>query len=495
MFVTPKQMQALERLTDESGVSYAEMMERAGTALAAAVRKHAPRAKTVALLAGTGNNGGDCYVAAHVLHAAGWKVQVIAPFGPPKTEIALAAAERAKADGIAIRETPNRSTTTAKVLVDGLFGTGFHGDLPEAAIPLLAPREGQLHVAADIPSGGNAATGHVAEGTFAADVTVTFGMEKIGMAQYPLREYCGVIETADIGIPKEAYEKLSFPPIKTCKAERAAATLPDWKPDDHKNCHGHLLVVAGSVRMRGACVLAVEAAMRSGVGLQTAATAEAALQAICMRVPEVMCMPLETDEWGFLLNEENHTMLRASLWRKAGLCIGCGMGVTENTRNLTKFLLEESECPVVIDADGLNCLKDHIEWIPRGRTVLTPHPGEAARLLGVTTAEIQADRPAAARRLAERTGAVVVLKGAGTIVTDGVRMAVCLMGNAGMARAGSGDVLAGITGSFLSQGLAPYEAACTAVALHAAAGDAAAAKYPHRYMLPQDLINALSEVL
>jgi NAD(P)H-hydrate repair Nnr-like enzyme with NAD(P)H-hydrate dehydratase domain len=174
--------------------------------------------------------------------------------------------------------------------------------------------------------------------------------------------------------------------------------------------------------------------------------------------------------------------------------IGCGLGQTEETAALTKFLLDTSTCPVILDADGLNIASHHIEWIPKGRTVLTPHPAEAARLLGITADEVQADRPGAARRLAKKTGAVVVLKGAGSIVTDERFMAVCNAGNPGMAKAGSGDVLAGILGALAAQRMSLFDAAYTAVMLHAAAADAAAAEMPRGYMLPQDTIAYLQEV-
>ncbi len=495
MLVTPKQMQMLEQLTDAGGISYAEMMERAGCALAEHIANSDAAEHSVVFLAGTGNNGGDCYVAAARLSQAGWRVQVLAPFGEPKTEISRNAAEQARRCGAAVVHEADDFLENASVVVDGLFGTGFHGVLPQAAMQLLAPREGQLRIAVDIPSGGSGLTGSVSEGTFQAHTTVTFGAVKLGMSQYPLRSFCGEIICAEIGIPADAFQQLSPPAAALLTYEKMRASLPSLRPDTHKNSRGHLLTVAGSVRMRGACVLASAGAMRSGCGMQTTAGAEPALQAICAGMPEIMCLPLDVDEQGFFLDTENHSILSEALCGKTALLIGCGMGVTKNTRNLTKFLLAESHCPVILDADGLNCVSSCIEWIPKGRTILTPHPGEAARLLGMTVAQVQEDRPSAARLLAGKSGAVVALKGAGTIVTDGIRMAVCTDGNAGLARAGSGDVLAGITASLAAQGMALYDAACTAVELHAYAGDVAAAKLPMGFMLPQDVIAALRDVL
>ena len=493
MLVTPKQMQMLEKLTDESGVSYAEMMERAGHALADFLIQNYGDCESFLFLAGNGNNGGDCYVAAYYLNFYHKQIQILAPMGEPKTEISQNARDRAIKAGIMIKSEPDSFLENAEVLIDGIFGTGFRGELPQKIQELFSGHEDQIRIACDIPSGGNGATGAVSAGSFAAYDTVTFGAEKIGMSQYPLRKYCGEIHVADIGIPKNAFQKIE--PVHRLQLSEIRENLPYRQPDAYKNQFGHVLAVAGSVRMRGACILAVTAAMHSGAGLLTCASAEQVLTAVSITLPEAMCLPLQTDKDGFFLNTENHEILAQALKNKQACVIGCGMGVTESTRNLIKFLFSNSSCPIILDADGLNAIAGCIELIPEGRTILTPHMGEAARLLKTEVSEIQKDRISAARKLAEITKAVVILKGAGTIVTDGLQTAVCNLGNAGMARAGSGDVLAGITGAFAAQGLGLYQAACTAVTVHAAAGDAAAESLPDRYMLPQDLIRSLKDIL
>lgn len=496
MLVTPEQMKLLEGLTSQSGISYKEMMERAGKALADVITERCQEHRRVLFLAGSGNNGGDCYVAAYYLKIAGFHPEILAPLGRPRTEIARAALDRAKEAGIPVyAEAYDFLFTEPDLVVDGLFGTGFKGELPANIRQLLSKTDGKIHIACDIPSGGNGASGSVSEGTVRAAITVTFGAEKLGMRQYPLCEYCGEIILADIGIPAEVFSQIDPPPIEVLTLEQAQNVLSDRRPDAHKYLNGHLLAVAGSTRMRGACVLAVTAAMRSGVGLVTCASAEAALAAVTGRVPEVLCLPMMTDAEGFFSFADNQELLEQSLEGKQAILLGCGMGVTEDTQKLTELLLKKSTCPVILDADGLNAVSSCIEWIPKGRTILTPHPGEAARLLGCSTAEVQADRPGAAVKLARETGAIVVLKGAGTLITDGNRMAVCNLGNAGMARAGSGDVLAGITASLVAQGVPLYDAACAAVTFHAVAGDIVASDLPERYMLPQDIIVALQEIL
>ena len=493
LLVTPDSMRTLEALTDAAGVSYREMMLRAGKALAMCIESQSAPQRSVCFLAGTGNNGGDCFVAAKHLWERGWETLVLTPLGSPRTDLAREMCELAVQAGVPVRTQDGDFQEDADIVVDGLFGTGFRGTLPEAAQTLLAPREGQVRIACDIPSGGSGLTGTVSPGTFRAHCTVTFGLKKLGMSQYPLRAYCGSVLIADIGTPPEVLTQIEG--ARLLRLEDVRTQLPVRPADAHKNTSGHVLSVCGSVRMRGACVLSALSAMRAGAGLVTVASAEHALSALAVKSPECMCMPLETDAQGFLLGEENFETLREVLPGKQALLVGCGLGITQGTRALLRMLLQESTCPVVLDADALNLAAQCRDMLPKGRCLLTPHPGEAARLLGTDTAAVQQDRPGAAAAIARETGCVTVLKGAGTIVSDGTRMAVCELGNAGMARAGSGDVLAGICAALTGQGMGLYEAACTAVTLHAAAGDACVRRLPERFMLPQDLIDSLREVL
>ncbi|MBR3631379.1 MAG: NAD(P)H-hydrate dehydratase [Oscillospiraceae bacterium] len=497
MYVTPQQMKQLEELTDRSGVSYGEMMSRAGHALAETIMERYPEKRCVLFLAGNGNNGGDCYVAARILGQKGWRPEILSPLGKPHTYIANTALELARQEGIPIyEEAYDFLFGEPEIVVDGLFGTGFRGELSPGMRSILARTEGKIRIACDIPSGGNALTGSVSEGSVPADLTVTFGAVKLGMTQYPLRSFCGEILTADIGIPADAFATLRPAGIRALdQAYLAEHPLTPYAPDAYKQKNGEILAVTGSKRMRGAAVLAVTAAMRSGAGMVTCAAPESVLSAVMNRTPEALCLPMEDDIDGFTLCEENKNALLASLPGKDVLLIGCGLGVTDETTELVKFLLQESRCTVILDADGLNAVSGCIDCIPKGRTILTPHPGEAARLLGTDTAAVQADRQNAALTLAERTGATVILKGAGTIVTDGREMAVCTLGNPGMAKAGSGDVLAGITAAIAAnQQLSIFDTACLAAAVHAAAGDAAA-QSSQRYMLPQDVILHLQEIL
>ena len=307
--VTPEQMRILEQRTDQAGISYAQMMENAGKALAEILLEEYPDKNNFLFLAGTGNNGGDCLVAAFYLKQAEKQAIIDLPLGEPKTEISQNAYQRILEHQISVRlekqvyaEENEGDFKTAEVIIDGLFGIGFHGELPKEFQNLLdkIARKDVSLVACDIPSGGDGLTGQVSSGTCSADLTVTFGAEKIGMSQYPLREYCGKIRVADIEIPDFAFSKIC--PACRLRPEYIKNQLPEREPTDYKNKFGHALVIAGSSRMRGACVLASVACMRSGVGLLTCASAEQALSALSVRLPESMCLSLKKDPEGFFLN-------------------------------------------------------------------------------------------------------------------------------------------------------------------------------------------------
>ncbi len=271
--------------------------------------------------------------------------------------------------------------------------------------------------------------------------------------------------------------------------------LPSISHSAHKNQRGHLLIVAGSRRMRGACLLASHSAMRSGVGMLTVASVEEVFTPLMTMIPESMCLPLHCDVEGFLLNIENHVLLTRYLSQKTALLLGCGMGLTESTRELVHFLLCTTSIPIVLDADGLNALDGKPEILPEQRCILTPHVGECARLLQCTPSEIQADREKAVLALARKAKNIVILKGEHTLISDGERISLCPYGNEGLARAGSGDVLAGLCGSLLAQGMELYTCACLAVCVHALAADMAREHRTVRTLLPHDILSYYRELL
>lgn len=284
--------------------------------------------------------------------------------------------------------------------------------------------------------------------------------------------------------------------METMTWEKVCAMIPVRRRDAQKGDFGRLLCLTGSGRMPGACMLSTEAALRSGAGLVTVATAPENVMRLAAAVPEAMWLPLETDSAGFFLNEKNHDMILPHLKLADALLIGCGMGVTAQTRELTKWVLETACCPVIVDADGLNCIADCIESVRREKTnwILTPHPGEMARLAGCSVAEVQAERVKAAQAFVRRVPVTLALKGAGTLVAQGERLMQNTTGNPGMSRGGSGDVLAGMTAGFAAQGMSAWNAACAGVYLHGAAGDLAARQFSEQAMLPRNILDCLPQL-
>lgn len=274
--------------------------------------------------------------------------------------------------------------------------------------------------------------------------------------------------------------------------------IPKRKADAQKGDFGRLLCITGSRNMPGACLLSTQAALRGGAGLVTVATAPENPMRLAAAAPEAMWLPLETDETGFLRSsDQNRKTLEKQLSRANAVLLGCGLGVTEETRRLVHWVLEQAVCPVVLDADGLNCAVSCIELSRRtGKDwILTPHPGEMARLTGRSIPQIQENRVETATQFAAAYPVTLALKGAGTLVAQGSRLAQNPTGNPGMSRGGSGDVLAGLIAAFAAQGIPSWETACAGVYLHGLAGDAAAAALSQQAMLPRDLLAYLPQVL
>ncbi len=278
--------------------------------------------------------------------------------------------------------------------------------------------------------------------------------------------------------------------------KQICSALPKRKRDAQKSDFGRLLCLTGSRNMPGACMLSTEAALRCGAGLVTVATAPENVTRLAATVPEAMWLPLQTNAQGFFLCEENQDLLLPHLTKAHAVLIGCGMGVTGSTRELTKWVLKTAPCPVIVDADGLNCIADCIESLKREETnwILTPHPGEMARLASCSVAQVQTDRTKAAQAFVQKNPTTLVLKGVGTVVAQGKQLAVNPTGNPGMSRGGSGDVLAGIIAAFAAQGIPAWKAACAGVYLHGSAGDLAARRFSEQGMLPRDIICCLPEL-
>ena len=492
--VTPLEMMKLEEQTNSAGINYDTMMENAGSGLAKHLAEIAVDkvCRTIVFLCGNGNNAGDCFVAASNL-ADSFSVIVCMISGVPKTRTAYTKFKRMKNVSIledqeqirqAVREHP--------LIVDGIFGIGFRGSLSpfvQELFGIIDADPEKFCIAVDIPSGGSGLNGAVVPGTPHCDATVTFGAAKMGLVLAPLSEYCGAIYLVDIGIPEEAFAQLKYP-VRRITAEYVHSELPPRPANAHKGMFGRLFCVAGSRNMPGAAILASKAALRCGVGLYCLGSDLDVCRLLVSQSPEAMMQPLPTDQDGMLTQQAVPKILEHG--RKSScVLIGCGLGQSEALKEVVSSLITHLECPIILDADGLNAIASCIDILHKAKAqiVLTPHPGEMSRLLHCSVDDIQKDRIAAAKRFANRfPNTVVVLKGAGTVVATSKHACINTTGNSGMSKGGSGDILAGMIASLTAQGIEPEVSAQISVYLHGLAGDCAAAEFSRRAMLPSDMI-------
>ena len=500
--VTAKQMQELDRLAAERyGVPTARLMERAGEQLLAALTAHFPPLsdKRILIVAGKGNNGGDGLVLARLLHQQQVAVDTYlaaersALRGPVKEQ--LSHLERI---GGRVKERSQWTVTqlrdaaaAADVMVDALLGTGLTAPVEGLYAELIdvMNHAGKPVVAVDLPSGINADTGGVMGVAVRARVTVTFALPKLGVLLYPGADYAGLVIIGDIGISEAAVSRLAITTEQITPAAISRA-LASRLPEQHKGDFGHLLVVAGSVGKTGAAALSALGALRSGAGLVTIAVPRSLNPILEGLVMEAMTVPVaETIDQ--TIAEDALKGLITLAKDKQAATLGPGLSLHAETQTVIRKLLPKLSCPTVIDADGLNAIAGHESVVAKRRApvVLTPHPGEMGRLLGCATAEIEQDRPAAAREAATRYRAWVVLKGAHTLLAapDG-RLWINTTGNPGMATGGTGDVLTGMIGGLLAQSLPLPDAAAAAVYLHGLAGDLAAQQVGEASLIAGDLL-------
>ncbi|UCE89734.1 MAG: NAD(P)H-hydrate dehydratase [Pseudomonadota bacterium] len=475
---TAQQVRELDRVAiEERGIAGAVLMERAGAAAFAVLRETWPQAARIAVLCGVGNNGGDGFVVARLAREAKLEVQVF-QLGDA-TRIAgdaFTAAQRLSEAGVSAEPWGDQQLAGFDLVVDGMLGTGLSGEVREpwrGAIDAVNAA-GTPVLALDIPSGLDADRGAVLGAAVRANATLTFIGAKQGMLTGAGPDCCGDLHFDDLQVPQETYTACT-PSAQRLDYTTLAPRLAPRARGAHKGHFGHVLVIGGEAGYTGAARMAGEAAARSGAGLVSIATRAAHAAALNATRPELMCHGVESAR-----------DLTPLLGRASVIAIGPGLGRSSWARTLLAAALE-CHCPLVVDADALNLLAD--EPARRDNWVLTPHPGEAARLLGQSAAEVQADRFAAVRALHERFGGVAVLKGAGTLIAqEGSAVRLCNEGNPGLASGGTGDVLTGIIAAFVAQGMAPLAASELAVCLHARAGDEAAAQGGPRGLLASDLL-------
>lgn len=466
---TTAQVRAFDAAAIAGGIPGIELMERAARAALDALRQRWPQAQHLCVVCGPGNNGGDGFLLAALARAAGLRVDVLATTESSGGDAGLARARLTREGGSSAPA--STSLPDADVYVDALFGSGLNRAPSGDAARLIAALNGQRRpvLALDVPSGLDADTGVAFDPCVRAAACVCFVAWKRGLFTAHGAGQCGGRSLATLDIPADVFRRDA--PDATLLVPQS---LPPRSRDSHKGRYGHVLAIGGDLGAGGAVRMCAEAAARVGAGLISVATREANVGAILAARPEVMPHGVHVPR-----------NLDPLLARASVLAVGPGLGQDEWGKGLWQAALDAGK-PTVLDADGLNLLAAQPRAVP-SLCVLTPHPGEAARLLGVSIDKVQADRFAAVRALAKQHQAVVVLKGAGSLVArpDG-RTAVCPWGNPGMASGGMGDVLTGTLAGLLAQGLSSWDAACLGVGLHARAGDLAA-RAGERGLLASDL--------
>ena len=502
-------MRLLESRAAEAGVSAESLMESAGLAVARSIahRLDGVRSKRIVVLVGPGNNGGDGMVAARYL--ADWGAVVT---------LYMTTARRREDKFEECRERRCRVVeasedlecwqlgsyvSLADLVLDAVLGIGAHPGLDpvlraifEAVGQMKPSSQHPLYAALDLPTGLDADTGECDDACFPADVTLALGAPKVGLLQFPGAGHAGSLETLPIGLPEGVDDGL---PLDLVDAPLAGGLLPPRRADSHKGSFGNVLVVGGHQRYVGAPVLAASAAYRVGAGLVSLAAPESVSRIAAAQLIEQVHAPLaETPDGG--VSREAAGAAREVLNAASAAVVGPGLGAGEpSVAFLRSLLLTEPAVPtpVVLDADALNILAEVYDWpsMLAVSAVLTPHPGEMGRLLGRPAHEVQVDRKGAAMASAQQWGQVVVLKGAHTVVAapDG-RVALSPFANPALATAGSGDVLAGVIGGLLAQGMERYDAAVAGVYLHGAAAERWSAANGSGGMLASDLLALLPRV-
>lgn len=476
-----------------------ELMARSGRAVAQLIKERLPKGASIVILAGKGNNGGDGYALA-ALVADCYKVCVYDVFSSGQSSEEgkhhLAVAKAAGVPILSLREAeePPENIRRADCVVDAIFGVGFRGELPDelyALCELLNAPKHPLIIAVDLPLGINADNGTAVQGAIHADITVVLSYMKLGLLSYPAREYVGEVVHASLDLPEEVESVLAVKNYLIDK-EYARLNLPVRAENTNKGTFGKLSIYAGSERYRGAASLALGAALRFGVGLCEYKGPRSLCDILFTVYPEAIYSPLDNIEQISMMLEREERF-QASL-------IGCGSDTGEMTEALVRGILTREGAPVILDADAINVLarladgKALLKNATR-KVILTPHPLELARLIGISVDEVQSNRIDIAKAFARECGVVLVLKGAATLVTDGDILLVNSTGSSALAKGGSGDVLAGALASLVAMGTDPIVASALAVYIHGLAADRLSMKYSTFGVTPSDLPLEMAQIL
>ena len=499
LLAEPSMISKIDNFASESlGIPKRTLMLRAAEAVAGAVRSYTPSGSHVIILAGKGNNGGDGYAAAHIL-MQDYNVKVYDVFaaGQRTDEGKFFLNSYLDAGGVVepllLNEEVLADIQTSDCIIDAVFGTGFAGELPKIASELaktLSSLEGKIIIAVDVPLGVNASDGSVIQGsTYRATATVSLGFVKPGLVSYPAKEYVGKLIYDNIGLHNNAVASNFAFDNYYIDCELASSVIPKREDNSNKGSFGKLFMITGSFDFPGAAHLSLEASLRAGVGYVTYLGEKSLCESLISKFPEAIYKPRSlralTPE---ILDEISELSAKHS-----ATLIGSGVSRSEGLRLILERLLDEDGSPVILDADAINVLSEDPE---KGRAliknstrriILTPHPLELSRISGIPTDEIQSNRLAVAKAFADENNCILILKGAATIVTDGRKTYINSSGSSALAKAGSGDVLAGFLASVVASGTDPLAAAALSVYFHGLAADVLAEELSVFGVTPSDL--------
>ncbi len=508
--VTAKMMRELDRKAiEEKGIPGIVLMENAGGGAAEVICRSFAKSLSqgAVVFAGSGNNGGDGFVIARHLINQELPVKVYLLTdrrkvkGDARVNLDILANMGAEVSSVTNREKLKASWATVDrcgVIIDAILGTGLQSEVRgffKEVIELIN-RSGKPVVAVDIPSGLDTDRGRPLGAAVKANLTLTFGLPKLGQVIYPGVDYVGRLEVIDISIPRDLIDKEEVKD-NLLEAKDFMSFFPARDSSSHKGDYGHLLVLAGSPGKTGAAAMTGLAAMRIGTGLVTLGVPESLNPVMEIKLTEVMTEPLPEVNKGYF-SLKALPKVKDLLRVKSALALGPGISADKAVKEFVEELIIACQVPLVIDADGINCLADRVELLKRKKAplVLSPHPGEMARLVGGSVEEIQEDRVGISREFAKKSGVCLVLKGARTIVAEpSGAIYINPTGNPGMASGGTGDVLTGMIGGLLAQGYDPVEAAKAGVFFHGLAGDEVLKDKGSSGMIASDLIEVLPRII
>ena len=497
--LTPQTIKYADALAVEKyGIPEIALMRNAAKSCFDKITSVIKRSDRIAILCGKGNNGGDGYEIARLLKNDWYDVYCINVFDVlPNTDTAKQVYYDFKNTGGEIYSLSQSENiiSSADVIIDAVFGVGFYGGMQEdstiGSLIALCNNSYALKFAIDTPSGINSLDGRVEGVAFKADFTLTMAYMKTGMLSYPAREFCGKIEIMDIGYPNELCCEIQKDALIVDK-EYLDNIIPKRQSNSHKGTFGRVLMLCGSEYMTGACILCATAALRTGVGLVEIIGTDKTLNKLQSVLTEPVFTPIYDDDF-----EKSCDILLSKLNKATCVLVGCGLSQSEFSIKLVYEVIKNAQCPIIIDADGINAISLNKNILREAKVtpILTPHPLEFSRLTLLDVNTIQGDRINLARNFAKEYNCILVLKGAGTVIASGEKLALNTTGNSGLAKGGSGDVLSGIIASFVSQGFDLFDACSVGVYLHGLAGDILKQEISEYGYLPSDLPMCVANLL